>query len=113
MKAISPDMRAMMFDSARTIDTERTRDVAQSTNRQGAPAVGGLDFGQVLQEAISSTNQQLQEADTAMTAMARGESVGLHETMISVEKADIALRTFVTVKNKAVEAYQEVMRMQL
>ena len=73
----------------------------------------GASFAESLEKAIESTNSDMVHGDQMAQAMAAGEPVGLHETMIAVEKADVALRTFVAVKNRAVEAYQSIMRMQI
>ena len=70
-------------------------------------------FAGALERAVSVTNQQIQAGDRASEAFAAGEDIGLHETVLAVEKADLSLRTFIAVKNRAVEAYQEIMRMQL
>ena len=70
-------------------------------------------FAQKLEAAMESTNSALVDADKAATALATGEGIGLHETMIAMERADIAFRTFTAVKNKAVAAYQEISRMQI
>ncbi len=77
------------------------------------PAADGQSFGDHLERALSSTNDALVEGDQAAKALATGQEIGLHETMIAVEKADIAFRAFSAVKNKALQAYQEVMRMQM
>ena len=52
-------------------------------------------------------------ADQKIEDLATGKSSNLHETMIAVEKADIALRLMVQVRNKMIDAYQEVMKMQV
>lgn len=74
----------------------------------------GAGFAEHLEKAFNDTSTTLQQADAAATSMAIGEpTAGLHETMIAVEKADIAFRAFTAVKSRAVEAYQEIMRMQM
>ncbi|MEL6178061.1 MAG: flagellar hook-basal body complex protein FliE [Myxococcota bacterium] len=78
-----------------------------------SPAADGSAFSEALERAIASTNSQLVQADVATQALAAGEPVSLHETVLAVEKADIATRAFITVKSRAIEAYQEVMRMQI
>ena len=45
--------------------------------------------------------------------MATGRSHNIHETMIALDKADVSFRMLTKVRNKAVEAYQEIMRMQI
>lgn len=75
------------------------------------PAAGG--FADSLQSAISEVNKAQVEADRAVEQLHTGEAKNLHEVMISMEKADISLRLMVQMRNKAVEAYQEIMRMQV
>jgi flagellar hook-basal body complex protein FliE len=58
-------------------------------------------------------NQAQVSADRAAEQIAAGETKNLHGAMIKLEEADISLRLMVQVRNKAVEAYQEIMRMQV
>ncbi len=48
-----------------------------------------------------------------MEKLQSGESKNIHEVMISMEKADISMRLTVQMRNKVLEAYQEIMRMQV
>ena len=80
----------------------------------GAPAKSiGQGFSQALQSAVAQVNENQVAADHAVENFQIGESRNLHEVMISVEKADISLRMMVQVRNKVIEAYQEIMRMQV
>ena len=51
------------------------------------------------------------EADQSVEQLMKGQ-VGIHETMIALQKANISLRLLLQVRNKAMDAYREVMRMQ-
>lgn len=73
----------------------------------------GDKFAQALKNSISGVNDAQINADHAAKQIAAGETKNLHEAMIRLEEADIALRMMVQVRNKAMEAYQEVMRMQV
>ncbi len=75
------------------------------------PAAGG--FAETLNSAISQVNQAQVDADRAAERLHTGEAKNLHEVMITMEKADITLRLMVQMRNKAVDAYQEIMRMQV
>lgn len=66
---------------------------------------GGLDFGDKLRSAIGDLEQVAETADGSAEGLVAGE-VGLHEAMVSMEKADIALRLGTTVRNKLLEAYR-------
>jgi flagellar hook-basal body complex protein FliE len=70
-------------------------------------------FSAFLQEAVSGVNRSQQDAETAVQQHTIGKTHNLHDTMMAVEKADISLRLLMQVRNKAVEAYQEIMRMQI
>lgn len=70
-------------------------------------------FGDLLKSMVAETTQQQQQADQAMQQVHTGSDKNLHGAMIAMEKADISLRYMVQVRNKAIDAYQEIMRMQV
>lgn len=70
-------------------------------------------FGDMLKTMVAETNQQQQNADQAIQQLHTGDEKNLHGAMISMEKADISLRYMIQVRNKAIDAYQEIMRMQV
>jgi flagellar hook-basal body complex protein FliE len=71
----------------------------------------GRDFLSLLKGQIEAVDLLQHEADAASAGLALGK-VGIQEAMITVQKADIAFRLLVQVRNKAIEAYREVMHMQ-
>lgn len=73
----------------------------------------GNKFGEMLKTSISEVNQAQVSADRAAEQIAAGETKNLHGAMIKLEEADISLRLMVQVRNKALEAYQEIMNMQV
>lgn len=73
----------------------------------------GNKFGAILKTSIVAVNKAQVDADHAAEQIAAGETKNLHGAMIKMEEADISLRLMVQVRNKAVEAYQEIMRMQV
>ncbi len=77
------------------------------------PPTGGQTFGEVMGKFIEDTNAQQLQADQAVQRLATGESDSIPETMLALTKADLSLRVFMEVRNKVIEAYQEVMRMQM
>lgn len=70
-------------------------------------------FGTVLQDSLAQVNTLQREADRAITQLASGGPASLHDTMLALEKADLSFRLMMQVRNKIVEAYQEVLRMQV
>ena len=79
----------------------------------GAAGNTGGGFGQALTNAISSLNESQNAADNASTRMAAGDPIDLHEVMLARETASLQFQLAVQVRNKLVEAYQDVMRMQV
>ncbi|MEQ1877262.1 MAG: flagellar hook-basal body complex protein FliE [Bdellovibrionia bacterium] len=88
---------------------------SQTQTREVSRPLGGNEtsFADTLKGAIQSVDQLQKESDIKMQQLATGQNNNIHETMIAAEKADIALRLMVQVRNKIVEAYQEIMRMQV
>jgi flagellar hook-basal body complex protein FliE len=69
--------------------------------------------GKFFSELVSKVNDIQVQSDKAIQGLASGENKNLHEVMIAVEKSSIAFQFMSQVRNKALEAYQEVMRMQV
>jgi flagellar hook-basal body complex protein FliE len=70
-------------------------------------------FARLFSQGLGEVNSSVNAAEHAMSALAAGKPVELHEVMISLERAQMSVQTFVQVRNKLVEAYQDLMRMQL
>jgi flagellar hook-basal body complex protein FliE len=69
--------------------------------------------GKFFSELVSKVNDIQVQSDKSIQGLASGENKNLHEVMIAVEKASISFQFMSQVRNKALEAYQEVMRMQV
>ncbi len=78
-----------------------------------APKSSNGSFGTVIQGFLSDANAQQLQADQAIQRLASGQTDSVHETMLALAKADLSFRVFVEVQGKVVEAYQDVMRMQM
>lgn len=76
-------------------------------------AEGKVSFADTLAESLNKVNQIQQEADKSIEKLVAGKTQNIHETMLAVGKADTAFRMTMQVRNKIVEAYQEVLRMQV
>jgi flagellar hook-basal body complex protein FliE len=70
---------------------------------------GGTAFGERLEAAMADLETTTKEADAAGEGLVTGE-VDLHEAMVSMEKADLVLRVAGTVRNKVIEAYQQLVQ---
>ena len=71
------------------------------------------NFGVHLNKALGEVNELQQKADQAIQQLV-GEGKGdLQDTMVALEKADVSFRLMMQIRNKVLEAYQEIMRMQV
>src|ERR1035437_539893 len=73
----------------------------------------GDSFLNSLSDAFSSLNGQLTSADASMSNFASGGSADLHTVMLQMESASVSLKAGVDVRDKMLEAYQEIMRTQI
>lgn len=71
----------------------------------------GEDFGQIIKEAVGNAARLEKEADMSIMNLLQGKAE-IHETMIALEKSDVSMRLMLTIRNKAIEAYKEIMHMQ-
>ena len=69
------------------------------------------NFGSMIKEAINTVNKAEKDADRSVVDLLEGK-VEIHETMVALQKADISMRLLLTVRNKVLEAYREIMHMQ-
>jgi flagellar hook-basal body complex protein FliE len=74
---------------------------------------GVQSFGDFLRDSLSQVNGMQNEANVAMEKLASGESRDLHETLLTVERAEIAFKAMNQVRSKVIDAYKEIMRMQI
>ncbi len=76
-------------------------------------AASGKSFSSIMADAIADVNKVQQDAQQASVNLATGKLQDVSEVVIATEKAAIALQLTIQVRNKIVDAYQEVMRMQV
>lgn len=69
-------------------------------------------FVETLRGAMEQVNQLQNTADTKVSAMLEGNGMDVHSAMIAMEKADLSFQLMMQVRNKIVQAYQEISRMQ-
>lgn len=69
-----------------------------------------IGFGKMIKGAINRVNRFDREADKSIVDLLQAKT-GVHETMIALQKADVSMRLLLTVRNKVLEAYREIMHM--
>ncbi len=70
-------------------------------------------FADMIKSTIEQATKTEQQSNMAIERLQSGEAKNLHEVMISVEEADISLKMLVQFRNKAMQAYDDIMRLQI
>lgn len=101
-------------------DVEQVIDRGSQVESPSAPNIpgiedksGGRPFTQVLNESLEKVNEMQLQADRAAKELIAGRNKNIHETMLMMEKADMSFKLMMQVRNKVIEAYREIMRMQV
>lgn len=85
----------------------------QPDNGNTTPHQVQQNFSTMLSEALNTVNEAQVASDRQTEKLINGEAINLHDVMIAAEKASVTLQVTLEVRNKVIEAYQEVMRMPL
>lgn len=83
--------------------------------RAAQPAAGGAGgaFGDVLKGILEQANTSQGDSDRMVESLARGEPTDVHDVMIAMTEADLSFRMLLEVRNRLIDAYQEIQRMPL
>nr|WP_240315712.1 flagellar hook-basal body complex protein FliE [Sporosarcina sp. PTS2304] len=85
--------------------------IQQTQTTQKTPFEAQQSFSAMLNDAIHQVDQKQKTSDEMTIKLIKGEDVDLHNVMIAAQKASVALSATVEMRNKVVEAYQEIIRM--
>jgi flagellar hook-basal body complex protein FliE len=87
--------------------------VAGGAAGEAAKSGSGEGFAAALRQAVERVNDMQQQSGAEIERFLTGESEDLHKTILSVQKSELAFEMLLEVRNKAVQAYQEIMRIQV
>ena len=73
----------------------------------------GGGFLEALEKSMSEVNSDQLQADNSIKDLVAGKTKNIHETMLQIQKAELSLKTMMQVRNKILEAYKEIIRMQV
>lgn len=96
-----------------TGDVESLVGSANKISKEASPAEAGKTFSDILKESVDQVNTYQVQADTAIKELVAGRNKNIHETMLTIERADTSLKLMMQVRNKILDAYKEIMRMQV
>lgn len=86
---------------------------SRESTAQVQPGEGAAVFEDLVKNLALSANERINEAESAGKAFAAGQRDDIHGTMLALSKADIELRVIGNVRNKVVDAFYELWRMQI
>lgn len=86
-------------------------DTVSDAQRGNQAVVGQPSFADALERAVQAVDAKQHQADDKLAAMASGENVDIHGTMIALQEADISLRAMTSVRDKVIDAYKDIMNM--
>jgi len=86
--------------------------VANAATDAAAP-VAAPGFADLFARGMGEVNQQLVASQSELQGLALGDAANLHQVMIRLEETKLAFQLMVQVRNRLLEAYQDVMRMQI
>ncbi|HEB60044.1 MAG TPA: flagellar hook-basal body complex protein FliE [Gammaproteobacteria bacterium] len=93
------------------------RALAEQAGGSVTPATsenGGSDFADLLKQSVAKVNDTQQQASRLAEAFQRGDpNVQMSEVMIAMQKSSVSFQAMLEVRNKLVNAYQEIMNMQV
>jgi flagellar hook-basal body complex protein FliE len=87
--------------------------ISLQPSTQSPVSKSSSSFGEMFEKLVSEVNNSQISGDTAIENLQTGKARHLHEVMLAVEEADLSLRMLVQMRNKALTAYEEIMRMQI
>ncbi len=96
-----------------TIRNDLVSSIADTRGKGEAVREGNGSFGDLLRDKVEEINRMKLDADEAVARVSLSDSGSIHEAMIALEKADISFKAMMQVRNRVLEAYQEIMRMQV
>ncbi len=79
----------------------------------GEGAVEGSNFSDILKQALQEVDAAQHNAEQEVRNLMTGESTDMHTAILAVQKADVSFQMMMAVRGKLIDAYREVMRMQM
>jgi len=105
--------RAIVEQSREIQKAAQTGQVESTQSTQATGSVQGAGFGDVLNQFVGEVNQKQLASSQAVNDLISGKEIPLHQAMITMQEAGVAFQLMVEVRNKLLEGYQDLMRMQI
>lgn len=112
------DIQALTSNISKNAGVSPTTDAAAAVIPTEVPSIssvqnGGGSFSNILNQFVNEVNTKQVAAEETVNGMLSGKNVSLHQAMISMEEANVSFQLMIEVRNKLLDSYQELMRMQV
>ena len=87
--------------------------ISSTTGAQSTHGAGGPSFKDVLTKSIGEVNDLQLDAERAISDLALGKTENVTEVMAAVEKADLAFKNLMAIRNKIIDAYREIQQLRI
>ena len=87
--------------------------LAKKSSQNNATNESGQDFASLLKAGVDDVNKLQKTSEKAMSDIATGQVKDLHQAAIAIDKAEMSMKLMLEVRNKAVNAYKEILRTQM
>jgi flagellar hook-basal body complex protein FliE len=102
-----------IMDHSTKIESPVAPEIPNLDGQAGAASAGGRSFADMINDSMNKVNELQLQADQGVKELIAGRNKNIHETMLMMEKADMSFKLMMQVRNKIIDAYREVMRMQV
>jgi flagellar hook-basal body complex protein FliE len=96
-----------------TFQNQISKSLLTAVNKPAHNNVSNTGFSDLLKSSIGEVNKLQKDAELASNELVAGNNKDIHQTMIALEKADVSFQLMMKVRNKIIEAYDEIKRMQV
>lgn len=103
----------MIIDSLQSISPLSSLSISESSNLITTGQISGSSFLKVLEDKVVDTNHRIVNSNNLLEKYIRGEAVSAHDVMIALARAKSDFQLVVEVRNKVIDAYQELTRIQV
>lgn len=90
-----------------------TQSIFETYDKNSAVTGVNVPFSDYLKNTLSKTNELLIQSQDLADAFAAGKTDNIHQVLLAAEKADIAFQFTMQIRNKIMDAYTEIMRMNI
>jgi flagellar hook-basal body complex protein FliE len=109
----SVQLNSIQSFQAPKISTQELQGLADISTPQPQAVQAGRSFSDFLGQMVTDVNAKQGLSSAAVEGVLSGQNVPLHQAMIAMEEASVSFQLMVEVRNKLLESYQELMRMQI